>query len=224
MSNLKTTARLTGGAYLGLAVFGMISFLVVRSQLFVDGDPSATLANLTENPTLARIGIIAELGTVVFQCLVALMFFKLFRSVSSWAAGALAAFGFVNAIMILISGAFLATALDVALDPALAADQAATTQLMYEISNNAWGVGAVFFGLWLVPMGYLIIRSGWMPRLLGWLLIAGGAGYLASAVAVYLNAPSVVAEVLTAIPSAGEFWILGYLLIVGVRREALTSS
>ena len=66
----------------------------------------------------------------------------------------------------------LATATEVATDPF--GDAAATVQVMYLVSGHLWGVGAIFFGLWLIPMGLCVHRSGWMPRLLGWILIAGG--------------------------------------------------
>ena len=71
-----------------------------------------------EHEALARIGIALELGVVVTQALVAVWFYRLFRGVDAFAAGCIAAFGLVNAAAILVSAAFLATALDVALDPA----------------------------------------------------------------------------------------------------------
>ena len=121
------------------------------------------------------------------RCLTALWFFKLFRGVDSFAAGALAAFGFVNAVLIMGSAAMLATAFDVAGDASLAAsgDQAATVQLLYVVSGHFWAVGGLFFGLWLIPMGWLVIRSGWMPRALGWVLMVGGVGYMLGVVVNY---------------------------------------
>ena len=69
------------------------------------------------------------------QALVAVWFYKLFRSISSTAVGSLAAFGLINGTAILSSAAFLVTALAVALDPGLSAggNAAATAQLMYEL-------------------------------------------------------------------------------------------
>jgi Domain of unknown function (DUF4386) len=220
---LIRTARTTGLFYLGLAITGVLGFLLVRPRLFDKSDPEATLANLIEHERLARLGIALELGIVVTQALTAVWFYRLFRSVDNFAAGALAAFGMVNAVVILVSAAFLATALEVALEPA--ADAAASTQLMYIVSGNLWGVGALFFGLWLIPMGWLVLRSGWMPRPLGWVLIAGGVGYFVSAFVDYL-APDVpvVAEALTVPASVGEFWMIGYLLIRGVNRRALAGT
>jgi hypothetical protein len=123
--------------------------------------------------------------------------------------------------MILGSAAFLATALEVALSPlaAGASAGAAQVQLLYVISENLWGVGALFFGLWLIPMGWCALRSGWMPRALGWVLIVGGVGYILSTVVGYL-APDLtpLADALVVPATIGEFWMVGYLLLRGMRR------
>lgn len=224
MRPLIRTARITGLLYLGLAVVGALGFLVIRNQLFVPDDATATLANLMEREALARAGIALELGIVVTQALVALWFYRLFRSVDAFAAGALAGFGMVNAIAILGSAAFLATALEVALDPSIApaGDASASAQLMYVLSGNLWVVGMLFFGLWLIPMGWLVLRSGWMPRPMGWILVVGGVAYLLSAFLTYLVPDGqMITDMLTLSTAVGEFWMIGYLLIFGVRRGAV---
>lgn len=103
----------------------------------------------------------------------------MFRSVSAFAAGSIAAFGLVNAGAILFSAAMLATAFDVSRDTSLAVSGEA--QLPFVVSGHLWLVGGIFFGLWLIPMGWLARRSGWMPSLLGWILMIGGMGYVALA-------------------------------------------
>jgi hypothetical protein len=223
MSALVRTARTTGLLYLGLAISGGLGFLLIRSQLFVADDPAATLANLVDNEALARAGVAFELLVVVTHALAAAWFYRLFRPADPFAAGGIAAFGLVNAIMALVSAAMLATALEVALGPTgePMGDAAATVQLLYLVSGNLWGVGAVFFGLWLIPMGWCVLRSGWMPRALGWILIAGGAAYVLSAFVHYLvPGAQDVADVLALPATVGEFWMVGYLLIYGVRRGA----
>lgn len=227
MNPLIRTARITGLLYLGLAVVGALGFLIVRNQLFVAGDATATLANLMGREALARAGVALELGIVVTQALVALWFYRLFRSVDAFAAGALAGFGMVNAVAILGSAAFLATALEVALEHSIApaGDASASVQLMYVLSGNLWGVGKAFFGLWLIPMGRLVLRSGWMPRPMGWILVVGGVGYLLSAVVSYLvSGGQMIADALTLPATVGEFWMIGYLLVFGVRRGAVAGK
>jgi hypothetical protein len=93
-------------------------------------------------------------------------------------------------------------------------------QILYLISGNLWTVGGLFFGLWLIPMGWCVLRSGWMPQPLGWILIAGGIGYVLSAFVGYLFPEAgIMADALTVLASVGEFWMVGYLLIRGVRTQ-----
>jgi hypothetical protein len=218
---LVRTARTTGLLYLGLALTGLLGFMLIRNQLFVADDAEATLANLSQDESLARLGIVLEMGVVITQALVALWFYRLFRGVNSFAAGALAAFGMVNAVAILVSAALLATALEVSQDPSLtqSAGAAITVQLLYVVSANLWIVGGIFFGLWLIPMGWLARQSGWMPNLLGWILMIGGLGYVANAFLTYLipnSGPAV--ELLTIPATIGELWMVGYLCLRGIRR------
>jgi hypothetical protein len=223
MHALTRTARATGLFYLGLAISGGLGFLVVRPRLFTAGDPAATLAQLAGNPSLARAGVALELLTVLTQALAAIWFYRLFRTADPLAASGIAAFGLVNAVTILVSAALLATAAEIALDPI--GDAATTVQLLYLVSGNLWGVGALFFGLWLIPMGACVLRSGWMPRPLGWVLVAGGVGYLLSAFVRYLAPEAqVVADALAYPATVGELWIVVYLLAIGVRRRALDDA
>ena len=223
ISTRMRTARWTGVFYLGLAVAGLVGFLFVRGELYVAEDPTATLANLIDQVTLARFGIAADLTIVLTQALAAIWFFKLFRGENSFAAGSIAAFGLVNAAAIVVATAFSATALSVAGDAALApgGDQAATVQLLYELNGAAWGIGGLFFGLWLIPMGYVVAKSRVMPVALGWVLMAGGVAYVISTYLTQLvpDAPTAVESLLVGVATVGEFWIIGYLLVFGVRRS-----
>jgi hypothetical protein len=81
-------------------------------------------------------------------------------------------------------------------------------------------VGGLFLGLWLVPMGLLVLRCAGMPVLLGRLLVAGGVGYVLSAFVASLapGAPP-VADALTFPATIGEVWMIGYLLHGGVFRR-----
>lgn len=213
------TARITGLLYLGSIVCAIFGHFVVPAQIFDPSDAAATLRHLIERETLARLGIAMELGSATFQSLLALWFYRLFRSVDSFAAGSIAVLGTVNAVLVFASAAFRGSALDVALDPTLGGT-AATAQLMVVVSGNFWKVVTVFFGLWLLPMGRLVLRSGWMPRPMGWLLLAGGVAYVLHAFVLYLapDAASISAALVWS--SASELWMAGYLLVKGVRRPA----
>ena len=220
-SDLKRTARITGLWYLGLAVTGMLGFLVLRPEIYADADPGQTLSNLTEREAIARLGVAMEMGIVVTQALVAVWFFMLLRHVHVVAGVAIAAFGLMNAVAIMASAAFMATAVAVAQDPSIlpGGEPAAAIGLLQELSTNAWGVGAIFFGLWLIPMGWAAIDTERFPPVLGWILVVSGVGYLASARVGYgvVDAPSLLVEGLAFPATVGEFWLIEYLLVKGIR-------
>jgi Domain of unknown function (DUF4386) len=212
------TARTTGLFYLALGITGGFGFLLVRPALFAPGAPAETLAHLIQHERLARIGIALEMGLVVTQALAALWFYRLFRPVDDFAAGSIAVFGLVNAVAVLVSSAMLATALQVALHPIGAAGDA---QLMYLVSSNLWNSGNLFFGLWLIPMGWCVLRSRWMPLPLGWILIVGGVGYvLTPFVAQIAPDAGLVVGLLPVLATVGELWMIGYLLVHGVNMRA----
>lgn len=207
-SKFLTTARITGLLYLGLAVTGIISYAVIRSQIFVDGNQTETFNNFVNQDMLSRIGIAAELALVLFQSLTALWFYKLFKKTNSFAAISLAVFGLINAIAILIASAFWLTA-QVA---ATAGDPANAVYNLFVVHDQIWVVSALFFGLWLIPMGYLA-RLAKMPRALSAFLIYGGLLYVLSTfVAVVLPNQTSIADTITIPATIGEFWIIGYLL------------
>ena len=220
---ITTVARLTGAAYLALAVTGALGFLVIRSALLVPGDPAATLQNLTEQSALAHGGVALEVLIVITQALAAWGFYALFRRDHPVAAFGVAVFGMANAAAILTSAALMSTALAVVADPSLApgGDAAATVGLLYALSSACWTVGGVFFGLWLIPMGWFILATRRMPIVLGWLLVIGGVGYVLGAV-LTVAAPQLVtvANALAMPASIGEFWMIGYLLIRGIRPSS----
>ena len=100
-------------------------------------------------------------------------------------------------------------------------DPAAAVGLLHQLSTHAWGIGALFFGLWLIPMGWAAVTTRRFPVALGWVLIVGGVGYLLSALADYglASPPGALVEGLAFPATIGEFWMIGYLLIRGIRPE-----
>lgn len=221
MNDTIRTARAAGAWYLGLAITGVLGFLVLRPQLIDAADPAATLANLTEHATQAHLLVMLEMAVVITQALAAVFFYKLFRPLNPTAAYATATFGLVNSVAIMASGAFMATANAVAADSSLApgGDAAGTVGLLFELSASSWGMGNLFFGLWLIPMGWVAIKTSRFPRLLGWILVASGVGYVLSGLLAYglTDAPSWLVAGLAFPATIGEFWMVGYLLIKGIR-------
>jgi hypothetical protein len=220
-SRLVKTARLTGIWYLALGITGMVGFLVIHPKIYITDDPSQTLLNLSEKELLARVRLVFEFLIVVSQALAAVWFYKLFRSFDESGAWALGIWGTVNSVVIMISGIAMATAIELATSSVQpVGDKVMAIELLQQISNNSWGVGSLFFGLWLLPMGAIVIRSGRMPVWMGRILIIGGAGYILHTFIGYLGYSNSYLELMVIPATIGEFWMIGYLLIFGIRPEA----
>ncbi len=213
---LVKTARTTGIWYLLLALSGILGFLVVHPRVF-DPDSQKTLANLTDHESLARTRLLLEFAIVVSQALAAVWFYKLLRNLNTWAAMSVGLWGTVNAVVILISAIAMGSALDLAGSSQTVENKLAGIELLQSLMTHAWGAGGLFFGLWLIPMGYIVTSTKRMPVWLGFTLIAGGIGYLISTAINYLGVESPLTPYLTLPATVGEFWMIGYLLIFGIR-------
>ena len=178
--SLKKDARITGIWYLSLAVFGVLGFLVFHPKVFITGDPAATLQNIIENESIIRTRLLLELAIVLSQVLAAVWFFKLFRLINEWAAWSLAIWGTVNAVAIMISAIAMGSMINVASSSLMTDEQILLISVFHNIISNAWAVGSLFFGLWLIPMGHIVTHSRRMPVWLGYTLIIGGFGYMLS--------------------------------------------
>jgi len=213
-----STARVTGLWYLMLAITGMLGFLIIDPNIFIAGNSEQTLSNLINDKALARFRLILEFLIVISQALTAVWFYKLFMSVNKWAAWTLGVWGMVNAVAIMLSAVTIAVSISIAGSETLAFDeQLLLIELLRGLGANAWGAGSIFFALWLFPMGYVITKSKRMPLWLGRILIIGGVGYLLSTVLGYSGVDSSFVELLTIPATIGEFWMIGYLLVYGIR-------
>jgi hypothetical protein len=215
--DLVNAARKAGAWYLVLAISGVIGFLVLHSKVYVSSDVAQTITNLTEQETLARLRLLAEFVIIISQALAAVYFFKLFKDINHFASWSLAAWGLMNAAAIMVSAMAMGGAIQAANSTFEMSDKLIMVQIFSQMIKHAWGVGSLFFGLWLIPMGYIVVSSQRMPLWLGRTLVLGGVGYIASAFLYYAGFTYSWIDMLTIPATLGEFWMIGYLLIFGIR-------
>ncbi len=215
---LVKTARLTGLWYLILAISGLFGFMIFHPQIFVAEDPQKTLNNLMNLGSISRIRLLFELIIIVSQALAAVWFYKLFCDIDKWAATTLGIWGTLNAVVIMVSAISMSSAIDIANSTfPTSQEKINLIQLLGKIISNAWSIGGLFFGLWLIPMGYIVTSSGRMPVWLGRILIIGGIGYLLQTFINCMGVQNSYVNILVIPATVGEFWMIGYLLIYGIR-------
>lgn len=183
--SLKKTARIAGCWYLAFTM-GPFYLMYVPMRTVVRDDPSATAARILSHETLFRWGMLTEtLGAVVFIGL-ALALYRLFENVDRHRARQMVALVLVSAAFGLVTVALSGAALLVlrggdAFSAAGPQARELLVLLLVRMRGQVYGANEMFWGLWLLPFGWLVVRSHFLPRWLGyWLLLDGGAWTIVS--------------------------------------------
>jgi len=186
MNSTKKQARVAGLLYLLGSIPAPIGLVYVPSKLFVSGDATATADSIRASESLLRLGIASELFPQVIFIFLVLALYRLFKAVNETLARQMVILGalvsvpivFLNvlneiAALVLVSGADFLSVFDKLQLDALA-------YLFLRLHGQGLVVASIFWGLWLFPFGMLVMRSGFIPRILGVLLMIAGFGYLTS--------------------------------------------
>jgi hypothetical protein len=226
-SSPKRLARTAGLLYLIVGIFGGFAVGYVSPMLYVPGDAAATAGRVLANADLVRIGVLSDLLQATVFVFLAMTLFLLLSRVHRNTATAMVVIVAIATTIMCLDKVFQFAALRVASDPSYAAafgvaGSNALVLLLLDMHYYGYFIAQIFFGLWLVPLGYLVYRSGMFPRALGIVLIAAGASYLVD-MAVALASPELSKAVhmyFAILPTIAEVWTLGYLLVFGVRTPA----
>ena len=222
----QTYARIGGALYLAIIVGGLIGEMAVRNVLVVPNDAAATAQNILASPMLWRIGIVADLLQHVCDVGLALVLYVLLRPVNRRIALLALLFDVVamsvfvaNKLNMVLPLFFLG---DAEYLKALSPDQLhALAYLAIRAHDMGFGIGLIFFGCECIVLGWLIFRSGYLPRFLGVLMPIAGACYLVNSFALIL-APALAHKLFPAIllPSfIGESALCLWLLIKGIDQS-----
>jgi len=224
MNSIKATARRAGLIYLLFALFGIFGYLYVPNHFIVAGDAAATAGKIAESPLLYRMGILGSLAGHILFILLAVTLYELFRDVNRGKARFLVAL-----VLVGVAGEIVNLAYRTA--PLVLSSGDAYLSVFSKPELDALGFASIrtgrslsqlltlFWGLWLFPFGYLTIKSGYFPKILGYLQYVAGIGYVVSCVTgvLALDVGPVTSALLTAF-SVGEFPMILWLLIVGARE------
>ena len=187
----RKLARVAGLLYLVIIIAGIFAEFFVRQSLIVPGDATTTANNIMASEMLFRAGIAADLVMIMADVALALVFYLLFKAVSNGLALLAAFFRLAQAAVLGINllNLFFALGLLSGADylSVFGADQLdAFSMLFLNAHSIGYSIGLVFFGVNLFILGYLVFKSGYVPRILGILLIAASLGYLVDSFAKVL--------------------------------------
>ena len=225
MRSTRQQARFAGLLYVLMIVLGLPGLIIIPGRLIVDGNAAATADHIRAAATLFRLGMASELVYQVLFAFLGLALYRLFEAVDKRVAVQMVALvllsipivflGVVNELvaLILVSGPrYLATFTQPQLD--------SLAYLFLQLRGEGLGVVQVFWGLWLVPFGLLVMRSGFLPKVLGALLVIAALGYLMRVARSLFPEPyTAPLDSLSSVLTLGEPPIILWLLIVGAKGE-----
>ncbi|MBX3594497.1 DUF4386 domain-containing protein [Sphingomonas sp.] len=224
MMSQKWTGRVAGLLYLIVVITGIVSLAYVPSRLMVRNDTAASIANILANEQLFRIGIAAGLICYTAFLLLPLVLHRLLAPAGRAAAAAMVALALASVPLSLWNMHARLDLLSLLKRPeyGLSGGQLQMqARMLLDSYSNGILIVELFWGLWLLPLGYLMIRSRAIPRVLGAFLMLGCAGYLVDVFATLLvpgfDAMSFAPYVTT--PAAiGEIGTCLWLLVMGARN------
>lgn len=223
-ASIRFKARVAGFFYFLLFPFGALS-LLARGGIVVKGDAAATAAGLLLHETSFRLGVAGDLLVVVSYVVVTALFYELFKPVNRSVALIAALFSLVGCATQAFACAFqLASFVVLGGEPyssVFKADQLqALAYMSLKMYSPAYKIGLVFFGLYNLLNGYLILRSTFLPRFLGVFMVIAGLPWLIFLLPLGKNlSPFVVAPA-----SLGEALLLVWLLVKGVNAQKWTEQ
>ena len=221
----RKQARIAGLLYLLASIPAFFAWVYVPNKLIVTGDATATANRVRASETLLRLSIGSELVGLIVFIFVVLALYRLFKPVSEKHALAMATLLLISlpisflsvvnemAALVVLSGASFLSGFD---HPQL--DTLA--YLFFRLHSQGLVVAQIFWGLWLFPFGVLVIRSGFIPRFLGYLLFIAGVGYIANSfAALLLPTHRLVVARFADILQMAELPIIFWLLIWGAKDQ-----
>jgi Domain of unknown function (DUF4386) len=229
MSSTKNPGRFAGLLYVLVSIPGAFALIYVPSKLIVGGNATATANNIAASETLFRLGIAGQLISQALFIFVALALYDLLKGVNQRHASLMLTLivvsipiAFLNelnaiAALVLVRGADFLSIFEKPQRDALA-------MLFVNLHSHGFDVVAIFWGLWLFPLGLLVYRSGFLPRILGVLLMVNCFTYLVNSFTSLLLPQYEHVVSLWMMPlQFGELLFMFWLLIKGANPKPLVA-
>jgi len=215
----RLKARMAGVFYLLTFLTGGVA--VPSFRLVADSDAAATASNILAHEALFRLGFAALLINVAVYITVTLLFYELFKPVNRSLSLLAAFFSLVGCAIQAVSSAFFLAPLIVlggaqSLSVFKVEQLQAQALMFFKLYAQAYNIGLVFFGFYCLLIGCLILRSTFLPRVLGVLIAFGGLGWL-----TYMSPPLVhhLSPYNLALGLLGQGSVMLWLLVMGVNVQ-----
>ncbi|MGL1885419.1 MAG: DUF4386 domain-containing protein [Reichenbachiella sp.] len=225
MNSQKSIARLAGLSFLLLIITGVFAQFAVRNKLINWEDAAATITNITEHPILFRLGFISDEVMGLTYLFFGLIMYRLLKPINKNQA-VLMVTSIIIAVAMISLGVVSQLAVILILKPgnlfasAFSPEQInALCMFFLDLQRHNYMSSQIYYGLYMLPLGYLIYQSGFLPKIIGVFLILGFAGDMIDFLRFFLipNYSSVILDNITIPADIGEISLCLYLLIKGTK-------
>lgn len=225
----KRMARNAGLIYLVVVITGMFSLAYVPKQLFVYDHAALTFKNILNNESLFRLGIASSVICYTAFIFLPVALHQLLKSVNELYSKLMMVLALISVPISFYNltnkYAILSLVSDAKQAPVPAMDELNQQAMMYlNQYDNGIFITTVFWGLWLLPFGYLVFKSGFLPRILGVLLMLGCFGYLINFFGNTLSgsySSLTVKKYIGLLPSIAELGTCFWLLVMGAKEKRI---
>jgi len=220
-------ARIAGILYLLLIISGFIYLVFIPSELIDIKNVAKTIENIRNSELLFRLGIVTAICSSLIFMLLPLALYDLLKSVNKVSAKFMVLFVLISIPISFVNILNKFSVLTLINTPEYKEKFGQTefqqqVMLYLENYNNGIQISQIFWGLWLLPFGYLVYKSGFLPKILGMFLIAGCFGYLMTFFGGFLYPDfnkTIIFYVLGFPAPIGEIGICLWLLIMGTNKQ-----
>ncbi len=224
--SLRKTARLAGFLYLIWIITGLYGIFFIPSQTIVSGDAAATANKIIANEFLFRTSIVNDIISSTIWVFIVMTLYRLFKQVNGHQVKLMVVLVIVQIPAVFFMEALSITSLMIFKGEILKSFELSQRQdlamLFLKINDYGSLTLEMFWGLWLLPFGQLVYKSGFIPRILGIYLIINGIAYILMSI-TFLLLPGYKALLMpyTYPLLFGEVAIMLWLLIKGVKEPKI---
>ena len=226
MDSNKKMGRLAGLLFLILVITGVFAEFFVRQKLYVPNDPTATTQNIIENQWLFRLGFVSDLVMSAMFFIYGFVLYLIFKPVNKVLSQFLLLCAVISVAMFCQNSLNQFSALELLINTdysdAFKSEQLQVLSMFFQnIHTKGYYVNQIFFGMYLFPLGYMIVKSAIVPKIIGAFLIVGFIGDMIDFVVYFLfpNVESVLLDNVTIPADIGEISLCLWLLVMGVRSQ-----
>jgi hypothetical protein len=219
----QTIARVAAFLFLIIFMLGMSTELFIRPGMIVPGDAAATVKNIAASEALFRLSLVSDLIRLVLLMLLPLVLYKLLKPVNKNIASLMLIFALVSIPISMLNelNHFAVLLLSTSTDylRAFKSDQLNSLVMLFLELRKYGTFIPQLLSFWVLFLGYLVFKSGFLPRILGILLMLAGLCYTVQAVVFFLF-PTADLMIFGLFTFIGESLFYLWLLIKGVNVAA----